>query len=137
VQVPRRGEKRGLVELATRNAVMAYQSRFTQGTTANYEALDTLRRALALPAVPRRIECFDVSTIQGAETVASLVVCEDGRMKRSAYRTFRVRRASDASVGPSRAQTRQRAFSTTSRPCARWCCGGTAGSPKVAASLPI
>jgi excinuclease ABC subunit C len=99
VHVPQRGDKRDLVELATRNAVIAYQSRFTQGTTANYEALDTLRRALALPAVPRRIECFDISTIQGAETVASLVVCEDGRMKRSDYRTFRIRGAADARVG--------------------------------------
>jgi excinuclease ABC subunit C len=93
LHVPQRGEKREMVDLATRNAVIAYQSRFTQGTTANYEALDTLRRALALPAVPRRIECFDISTIQGAETVASLVVCEDGRMKRSDYRTFRIRAA--------------------------------------------
>jgi excinuclease ABC subunit C len=100
LQVPRRGEKRGLVELAARNALIAYQSRFTQGTTANYEALDTLRRALALPAVPRRIECFDISTIQGAETVASLVVCEDGRMKRSDYRTFRIRAAALPSPKP-------------------------------------
>jgi excinuclease ABC subunit C len=46
---------------------------------------------LALPAVPRRIECFDISTIQGSETVASMVVCEDGRMKRSEYRKFRIR----------------------------------------------
>ena len=46
---------------------------------------------LALPALPRRIECFDISTIQGSETVASMVVCEDGRMKRSEYRKFRIR----------------------------------------------
>jgi excinuclease ABC subunit C len=45
---------------------------------------------LALPTLPRRIECFDISTIQGAETVASLVVCEDGRMKKSQYRKFKV-----------------------------------------------
>ena len=46
---------------------------------------------LALPSLPRRIECFDISTIQGSETVASMVVCEDGRMKKSEYRKFRIR----------------------------------------------
>jgi excinuclease ABC subunit C len=91
VQVPRRGEKRGLVDLAVRNATLAYQTRFNQGTTANFEALETLRSVLLLPSMPRRIECFDISTNQGAETVASMVVCEDGRMKRSEYRKFRVR----------------------------------------------
>ena len=91
VIAPRRGEKRGLVELATRNATLAYQTRFGQGTTANYEALETLRAVLHLPALPRRIECFDISTIQGAETVASMVVCEDGRMRRGEYRKFRMR----------------------------------------------
>jgi excinuclease ABC subunit C len=60
---------------------------------ANYDALDTLRAVLALPAVPRRIECFDISTIQGSETVASMVVCEDGRMRRGEYRKFRIRAA--------------------------------------------
>ena len=54
-------------------------------------ALETLRSVLELPAVPRRIECFDISTIQGSETVASMVVCEDGRMKRNEYRKFRIR----------------------------------------------
>jgi excinuclease ABC subunit C len=88
---PKRGEKRGLVDLAIRNATLAYQTRFGGGTTANYEALETLRSVLHLAALPRRIECFDISTIQGAETVASMVVCEDGRMRRSEYRKFRVR----------------------------------------------
>jgi excinuclease ABC subunit C len=88
---PKRGEKRGLVDLAIRNATLAYQTRFGGGTTANYEALETIRSVLHLQALPRRIECFDISTIQGAETVASMVVCEDGRMRRSDYRKFRVR----------------------------------------------
>src|SRR5262249_34157539 len=83
--VPRRGEKRGLLDLAARNAQVAYQARFNENVVAHYDALETLRAVLALPAVPRRIECFDISTIQGAETVASMVVCEDGRMKRSEY----------------------------------------------------
>jgi len=89
--VPKRGEKRGLLELASRNAQVAYQARFNENVAANYDALETLRAVLALPSVPRRIECFDISTIQGSETVASMVVCEDGRMKRSEYRKFRIK----------------------------------------------
>jgi excinuclease ABC subunit C len=91
VLVPQRGDKREMVELAQRNAAFAYRARFDQSATANYEALEMLKGILKLPALPRRIECFDISTIQGSETVASLVVCEDGRMKRSEYRKFRVR----------------------------------------------
>jgi excinuclease ABC subunit C len=89
--VPKRGEKRGLLDLAARNAEVAYQARFNENVAANYDALETLRVVLTLPGVPRRIECFDISTIQGSETVASMVVCEDGRMKRSEYRKFRIR----------------------------------------------
>jgi excinuclease ABC subunit C len=93
ISVPRRGEKRALLDLAIRNAALAYDARFNVEGTAQYEALDLLRVALGLTAVPRRIECFDISTIQGSETVASMVVCEGGRMKRSDYRKFRVRAA--------------------------------------------
>ncbi len=89
--VPKRGEKRGLLELAARNAQVAYQQRFNENVAAHYDALETLRAVLALPTLPRRIDCFDISTIQGSETVASMVVCEDGRMRRGEYRKFRVR----------------------------------------------
>ena len=91
IAVPQRGGKRGLVDLAKRNAELAYQRRFNQAAAAQYEALHTLQAVLALPTLPRRIECFDISTIQGSETVASMVVCEDGRMKRGEYRKFRIR----------------------------------------------
>jgi len=91
IMVPQRGDKRALVELATRNADLAYRTRFNELTAAHFDALETLRTVLALPAVPRRIECFDISTIQGSETVASMVVCEDGRMKKNEYRKFRIR----------------------------------------------
>jgi excinuclease ABC subunit C len=91
IVVPRRGEKRQLLDLAARNAEVAYQARFNENIAANYDALETLRAVLALPSIPRRIECFDISTIQGSETVASMVVCEDGRMKKSEYRKFRIR----------------------------------------------
>src|SRR5262249_19387698 len=72
-------------------ANIAYQTRFNQARAAQYDALETLQHVLSLPTLPRRIECFDISTIQGAETVASMVVCEDGRMKRGEYRKFRIR----------------------------------------------
>ena len=91
IVVPQRGDKKALVELATRNAELSYRTRFNENTAAHFDALETLRSVIGLPSVPRRIECFDVSTIQGSETVASMVVCEDGRMKKSEYRKFRIR----------------------------------------------
>jgi excinuclease ABC subunit C len=91
ILVPQRGDKRALVELATRNAELSYRTRFNETTAAHFDALETLRSRLNLPAIPRRIDCFDISTIQGSETVAAMVVCEDGRMKKSEYRKFRVR----------------------------------------------
>jgi len=91
IVVPQRGEKRGLIELANRNAALAYQTRFNQNVAAQYDALETLQTVLALPSLPRRIECFDISTIQGNETVASMVVCEDGRMRKGEYRKYRIR----------------------------------------------
>jgi excinuclease ABC subunit C len=93
VMVPRRGSKRGLIELASRNAAVAYQSHFAENTVVSFDALDTLRAVLELPALPRRIECFDISTLQGKETVASMVVCADGRMRRGEYRKFKIKDA--------------------------------------------
>ena len=98
--MPQRGDKRALVELATRNAELSYRTRFNETTAAHFDALETLRSRLNLPAIPSRIDCFDISTIQGSDTVASMVVCEDGRMKRSEYRKFRVRGLRSAGVGP-------------------------------------
>ena len=92
---PQRGDKKGLVDLANRNALLAYRNRFEQDATPQGVALEGLRVALALPARPRRIECFDISTIQGRETVASMVVAEEGHMRRSEYRKFRIRGAGD------------------------------------------
>ena len=95
--VPRRGERRGLLDLAARNATLAYDSHFGDGATSAWDALDTLRDVLGLPALPRRIECFDISTLQGRETVASMVVCVEGRMRRSEYRKFRIRGTTERS----------------------------------------
>jgi excinuclease ABC subunit C len=96
VVVPKRGEKRGLVDLAVRNARIAYQARLIDTGLSNYDALETLRATIQLPAIPRRIECFDISTIQGSETVASMVVCEDGKMRKSEYRKYRMSPANHA-----------------------------------------
>ena len=101
VLVPRGPERRGLIDLAGRNAALAYQAKFAAGAVANYEALETLRAVLALPSFPRRIECVDISTLQGSDTVASLVVCEDGRMRRGEYRKFRVRAPQGSRAGAS------------------------------------
>ena len=104
--VPRRGDKRALVELATRNAELSYRTRFNEITAAHFDALETLRASIGLPSLPRRIECFDISTIQGSETVASMVVCEDGRMRKGEYRKYRIKGLSNpkAHIPNSKAQ---------------------------------
>jgi excinuclease ABC subunit C len=91
ITVPQRGEKRSLIDLAGNNAKQLYDQRF-RVMKPNAKAIqEALQDALALPDPPRRIECFDISHIQGAETVASMVVWEDGRMKKSDYRKFIIR----------------------------------------------
>ncbi len=117
IVVPKRGEKRGLLDLAARNAQVAYQTRFNETVAAHYDALETLRVVLNLPTIPRRIECFDVSTIQGSETVASMVVCEDGRMKRGEYRKFRIRGRS-VEVGGGRSENPEAPASSLQPPTA-------------------
>jgi excinuclease ABC subunit C len=104
ILVPQRGDKRDMVGLAQRNAAFAYRTRFDTEATAHYDALDLLKGILKLPALPRRIECFDISTIHGSETVASMVVCEDGRMKKSEYRKYRVRLGAPGAQGVPGAQ---------------------------------
>ena len=108
ILVPQRGEKKALVELATRNAELSYRTRFNENTAAHFDALETLRSVIGLPSIPRRIECFDISTIQGSETVASMVVCEDGRMKKSEYRKFRVRSVTADDFGAMREVVQRR-----------------------------
>jgi excinuclease ABC subunit C len=89
--VPQRGDKRSLIDLAGNNAKQSYDQRF-RVLKPNAKAIqEELQDALSLPELPKRIECFDISHIQGAETVASMVVWEDGRMKKSDYRKFIIR----------------------------------------------
>ncbi|HEY6301583.1 MAG TPA: excinuclease ABC subunit UvrC [Terriglobales bacterium] len=88
ITVPQRGDKRELIALAGTNAKQSYDQRF-RVLKPNARAIqEALQEALALPELPKRIECFDISHIQGAETVASMVVCEDGSMKKPDYRKF-------------------------------------------------
>ncbi|MGB9206021.1 MAG: excinuclease ABC subunit UvrC [Terriglobales bacterium] len=88
ITVPQRGDKRDLIDLAGTNAKQSYDQRF-RVLKPNARAIqEAFQDALALPERPKRIECFDISHIQGAETVASMVVWEDGKMKKSDYRKF-------------------------------------------------
>jgi excinuclease ABC subunit C len=86
--VPQRGEKRSLIDLAGNNAKQSFDQRFRVMKPSQRAIQEALQEALLLPELPRRIECFDISHIQGAETVASMVVWEDGEMKKSDYRKF-------------------------------------------------
>ncbi len=88
--VPQRGEKRSLVDLAGQNAKQSYTQRFRVLEPSRKAIQEALADVLMLPEKPRRIECFDISHIQGAETVASLVVWEDGKMNKAEYRKFKV-----------------------------------------------
>jgi excinuclease ABC subunit C len=91
ILVPQRGDKRSLIDLAGTNAKQSYDQRF-RVLKPNAKAIqEELQEALSLPEQPKRIECFDISHIQGAETVASMVVWEDGKMKKSDYRKFIIR----------------------------------------------
>ncbi len=92
--VPQRGERRQLMQLATRNAeemLAREQARWLADQGKTLGALEELSEALSLPGLPARIECYDVSNFQGSETVASMVVFEDGKPRTGEYRRFRVR----------------------------------------------
>jgi len=91
ILVPLRGDKRSLIDLAGTNAKQSYDQRFRVLKPNTKAIQEELQDSLSLPDLPKRIECFDISHIQGAETVASMVVWEDGKMKKSDYRKFIIR----------------------------------------------
>src|SRR5216683_1625411 len=91
ILAPQRGEKRSLVDLVCQNAKQSYDQRFRVLQPGMKAIQEALQDALTLEELPRRIECFDISHIQGAETVASMVVWEDGAMKKSDYRKFQIK----------------------------------------------
>ena len=96
IRVPQRGDKRALLETVERNAAQAFalhKTKRASDLTARSQALSELQDALELAEAPLRIECFDVSHVQGTNTVASMVVFEDGLARKSEYRRFAVRGA--------------------------------------------
>jgi len=94
LHVPQRGERRELLALATRNAgetLAREQARWLADQGKTLAALEQLADALELPGPPMRIECYDISTFQGAESVGSMVVFEEGKPRTGEYRRFRIR----------------------------------------------
>jgi excinuclease ABC subunit C len=88
IRTPQRGQKKALMDLVETNAKQSFDARFRVLKPSSKAIQEALRDALNLPAAPARIECFDISHIQGADKVASMVVWEDGRMKKADYRKF-------------------------------------------------
>jgi excinuclease ABC subunit C len=88
---PQRGQKHAFLELVEKNAQQSFITRFRISTPSKDAIVEALEAALGLPEPPKRIECFDISHIQGSDTVASMVVWEDGKMKKSDYRKFIIR----------------------------------------------
>jgi len=88
IRSPKRGSKAGLLDLVMRNAQMCFDMRFRVLKPRGEQVLKPLQEILCLSSLPRRIETFDISHIQGSDTVASMVVCENGDMKKSDYRKF-------------------------------------------------
>ncbi|HSR49868.1 MAG TPA: excinuclease ABC subunit UvrC [Acidobacteriota bacterium] len=91
IMLPKKGEKHDLLLLVERNAKIAFETRFRIARSHKLEVLEHLQEALNLPRLPQYIECFDISTIQGTENVASMVACRDGLMQRKEYRKYKIR----------------------------------------------
>jgi len=91
VEVPQRGDKRSLIDLAGNNAKQSYDQRFRVLKPRTDLLKRTLQDIFLLPELPVRIDCFDISHIQGAETVASMVVWQDGKMNSAEYRKYIIR----------------------------------------------
>src|SRR5580658_3194887 len=91
ILIPQRGQKKALLDLVETNAKHAFQQRFRVMRPSSKAIQEAMQEALGLPDPPKRIECFDISHIQGTDKVASMVVWEEGRMKKSDYRKFIIR----------------------------------------------
>src|SRR5689334_3779136 len=91
IRTPQRGQKKHLLDLVETNAKHSFDARFRVLKPSSKAIQEALQDALNLPDPPARIECFDISHIQGTDKVASMVVWEDGRMKKSDYRKFIIR----------------------------------------------
>ena len=86
ILTPQRGPKRALLELAEKNAELSFEQRFRVLQPSGRAIAEALAEALGLLEPPKRIECFDISHIQGTDTVASMVVWENGKMRKADYR---------------------------------------------------
>ncbi len=91
ILTPQRGTKRAFLELVEKNAKHSFEQRFRVLKPSSKAVVEALQNILGLPEPPKRIESFDISHIQGSDTVASMVVWEDGRVKKSDYRKFIIR----------------------------------------------
>jgi excinuclease ABC subunit C len=91
IHTPQRGQKRAMLNLAQTNAKHSFDARFRVLKPSSAAIQDALQDALSLPEAPKRIECFDISHVQGTDKVASMVVWEEGRMKKADYRKFIIR----------------------------------------------
>ena len=91
IVTPQRGQKKAMLTLAQTNAKHSFDARFRVLKPSSAAIKEALQDALNLPEVPNRIECFDISHVQGTDKVASMVVWEDGRMKKADYRKFIIR----------------------------------------------
>jgi len=96
IHAPQRGEKLRLLELVVRNAKLAFELEWKHPRKQSQEILRALRDLLELEVEPQRIECFDISNIQGSDVVASMVVFEEGLPKKSDYRKFKIKTVSGA-----------------------------------------
>jgi len=116
LHVPRRGEKRQLMELAARNAAETLareQARWLADQGKTLGALEELADALGLPGPPMRIECYDISTFQGAQSVGSMVVFEEGKPRTGEYRRFRIRKVTGPNDVASHQEVLRRRFRAT------------------------
>src|SRR5271157_1250047 len=91
IHTPQRGQKKAMLDLVDTNAKHSFEARFRVLKPSSKAIQQALEDALNLPGPPSRIECFDVSHIQGTDKVASMVVWEEGRMKKADYRKFIIR----------------------------------------------
>ncbi len=113
LHAPQRGERRRLMELATRNAaemLAREQARWLADQGRTLGALEELAAALELPVLPERIECYDISTLQGTNSVGSMVVFEDGRPRTGEYRRFEIRTVAGQSDVASHQEVLRRRF---------------------------
>ncbi len=113
LRVPRRGEKRALLALATRNAAETLareQARWLADHGKTLAALEELAEALGLPGPPLRIECYDISNTGGSESVGSMVVFEDGKPRSGEYRRFRIKTVSGPNDFASHQEVLRRRF---------------------------